>query len=109
MGLDGPGRPAGEKPLAAALWEQPVGVVGAAVDCPLSPDGFPPGGTYHIARVIERRGDAPPPLEELRGKIEETIKAKRRQRAVADLLAQERAAAQIEVYVPGTQWPPPKF
>ena len=29
-----------EQPLAAALWEQPVGVVGAVVDCPLSPEGF---------------------------------------------------------------------
>ncbi|MFH5805918.1 peptidylprolyl isomerase [Alienimonas sp. DA493] len=94
------------KKLARALWEQPVGEVGAAFDCPLSPDGFPPGGAYHIVRVIERRGDAPPPLDDLREQIETKIKAERRQEAVAALIAQERAAAQIEVYVPGVEWPP---
>ncbi|NNJ25693.1 peptidyl-prolyl cis-trans isomerase [Alienimonas chondri] len=95
-----------DKTLAAAVWEQPIGVIGSALDCPLSPDGFPPGGAYHIVQVLERRGDAPPPLDELRDQIEAKIKSERRQRNVADLLAQERAAAQIEVYVPGTKWPP---
>jgi len=92
--------------VAEAVWKQPLGQVGAVIDCPLSPNGFPPGGAYHIIRAIERRGDAPPPLEELSGRIEEIIKGERRKQAVADLLAQERAAAQIEVYVPGTEWPP---
>ncbi len=78
------------------------------MDCPLSPDGFPPGGSYKIIRVIERRGDGPPPLDELRDRIEDTIKAERRKQAVAALIAQERATAQIEVYVPGAKWPPEK-
>ncbi|QDT15957.1 peptidylprolyl isomerase [Alienimonas californiensis] len=94
------------KKLSAALWNQPVGEVGAAFDCPLSPDGFPPGGAYHIVRVIERRGDVAPPLDDLRDQIENKIKGERRREAVASLIAQERAAAQIEVYVRGTKWPP---
>ncbi|MEM9702189.1 MAG: peptidylprolyl isomerase [Planctomycetota bacterium] len=95
-----------DETLAQALWTQPIDVIGAAIDCPLSPDGFPPGGAYRIIRVLERRGEAPPPLDDLRTLIEERIKADRRRAIVADLIARERETAQIEVYVPGTQWPP---
>ena len=92
--------------IARAVWEQPVGEIGAVIDCPLSPDGFPPGGAYKIVRVLERRGAEPTPLEDLRERIETMIKSERRQSTVSALLAEERAAAQIEVYVPGTRWPP---
>ena len=95
-----------DRRVAAAVWEQAPGEVGAVLDCPLSEDGFPPGGAYKIVRVLERRGEGPPPLEDLREKIEALIKSERRQQTVSDLLAEERAAAQIEVYVPGTAWPP---
>jgi hypothetical protein len=92
--------------IAAAVWEQPVGQIGAVLDCPLSPDGFPPGGAYKVVRVLERRGEAAPPLDEMREQIEERIKGERRRQDVADLLALERDAAQIEVYVPNVAWPP---
>ena len=95
-----------DKRIARAVWEQPVGEIGAVIDCPLSPNGFPPGGAYKIVRVLERRGAEPTPLDDLRERIETTIKSERRQSTVSALLAEERAAAQIEVYVPGTRWPP---
>ena len=92
--------------VAAAVWEQPPGEVGPPIDSPLSEDGFPPGGAYTLVRVTQRRGETAPPLDELRGRIENLIKGERRQRSVIDLIAEERDAAQIEIFVPGVVWPP---
>ena len=90
-----------DAPADAALWAQPVGEIGAVVDCPRGA-----GGVLKLVRVDERRGDAAPPLAELRGDIEEAIKGEKRRRAVSALLTEERARAQVEVFVPGTAWPP---
>ena len=89
----------------AALWDQPVGEIGAVVDCP-RPAAGPGAGVLKLIRVDERRGDAAPPLAKLAGRIEERLKAEKRHRAISALLAEERAAAQVEVFVPGTVWPP---
>ena len=89
----------------AALWNQTVGEIGPAVDCP-RPHAGAGAGVLKLIRVEERRGDAAPPLSELKGKIEDVLKSEKRHRAVTALLAEERARAQIEVFVPGAAWPP---
>ena len=95
-----------DRRVAAAVWAQPPGEVGPPIDSPLSEDGFPPGGAYTLVRVTQRRGETAPPLDELRGRIENLIKGERRHRSVVDLIAEEREAAQIEIFVPGVVWPP---
>ena len=85
----------------AALWAQPVGEVGAPVDCPRGA-----GGVLRLILVNERRGDAAPPLAELRDEIETRLKDRKIQRAVDALKVEERAAAQVEIFVPGVAWPP---
>ena len=89
----------------AALWGQPVGEIGAVVDCP-RPHAGPGAGVLKLIRVDERRGDAAPPLSELRDAIEQTIEGEKKHRAITALLTEERARAQVEVFVPGAAWPP---
>ena len=86
----------------AALWTQPVGEIGAVVDCPRAGGA----GVLKLIRVDERRGDAPPPLSELKDKIEEVLTNQKRDRLVAAVRAEQRAKAHVEILVPGVAWPP---
>ena len=95
-----------DAPADAALWNQPVGEIGAVVDCPRPRQNGGAGGVLKLIRVDERRGDAAKPLSELRGRIEKVIEGEKKHRAIQALLTEERARAQVEVFVPGAVWPP---